>query len=59
MKTNALIGAACGFFLGLALLHTGCDNQTFQSMDSFVFNVFGALFVAVVGLLIGWAIGDK
>ena len=59
MKKNALIGAAVGFVVGFMLMHAGCDDRTFQYQTVFVFNLFGALFVALVGLLVGWAIGDK
>ncbi len=58
MKKKALMGGAIGFFVGFFLMHSSCDNRTFELQNVFVFNLFGALFVAVVGLLIGWAIGD-
>jgi hypothetical protein len=58
MKKKALMGAAAGFVLGFALIHSGCDDRTFQYGTVFVFNLLGALFLAVVGLLIGWAFGD-
>lgn len=58
MKRNALIGAGVGFLVGFALMHSGCDDRTFQLQSVFVFNLFGALFVAIVGLLIGSAFGD-
>jgi len=59
MKKSALIGAGAGFVLGFFLMHSGCDDRTFQYQSVFVFNLFGALFAALVGLLVGWAIGDK
>lgn len=59
MKRNSLVGAVIGFITGFGLMHSGCDDRTFQLQSVFVFNLFGALFVAIVGLLIGWAIGDE
>ena len=57
MKTYALLGAALGFFLGMALMNYSCGPM-FQTREGVVLHVLASLFVSVVGLLIGW-IFDK
>jgi len=41
-------------FPGIALMRCGCE----RSLPYSAFNVFGPLFVAVVGISSEWAIGD-
>jgi hypothetical protein len=54
---NALTGLICGTLVGFAVMHVGCEPRTFEASQYFVLNLFGALFMGLVGTIVGWCLG--